>query len=147
MGKSQEGKLAADGIAAGRVMVAFVDERGDLLQEAWLATVPRAGEEVELIILPKVDPGSLPRTDMVNWSGFARVKSALNILTFGGDKEMDKLIEKSVEGMELPDPKVLKGTVLRVRWTPFVASPEHPEYAVTAATVVLELPAQTKGPG
>jgi hypothetical protein len=136
--RSQEGNLGAEEVAARRVMVAFVDERGNLLQEAWLAAVPRAGEEVELIILPKLDPASSARMHVANWNGFARLKSALKILILGGDKEMDKLIEASVEGTEAADPKIVQGTVLRVRWTPFVASPEHPEYAVTAVTVVLE---------
>ena len=107
----------------GRVMVAFVDERGDLLQEALLTTVPRVGEEVELIIMPKLDPASIPTPSL-----FKAIK-----MMIWGDKEFEKKIEKSVEGIELP---ARVGTVLRVRWTPFVASPER---ALTAATVVLKL--------
>jgi hypothetical protein len=112
-------------------MVAFVDERGDLLQEASLTAVPRVGEEVELILMPKVDPASLPR-DLPKLSGF----KALKILLWGGDKEFDKQIDKSLEGVQLPDPKILNGTVLRVKWTPFVPSLEN---TITAATVVLRL--------
>jgi len=116
----------------GRVMVAFVDERGDLLQEALLTTVPRIGEEVELIIIPKVDPASLSRLDLPEMSGFQYLK---NLMGFR-DEKLEKDIVKSVAGVELPDPSVRNGTVLRVKWTPFVASPKH---AVTAATVVLKM--------
>jgi hypothetical protein len=136
-GRSPEGNLsAAYEATAGRVMVAFVNECGDLLQEALLATVPRVGEEVELILLPKVDPASQPGLETSNWSRFERLKSVLKILILGQDKQIDKLIEKSVESTDLPNPKILNGTVLRVRWTPLVASPEH---AVTAATIVLKV--------
>jgi len=106
-----------------------------------LAAVPRGGEEVELTIVPTVDPAALPKFDMSTWSRFQRFKSVLKVLILGGDRELDEAIEESVEGVEIPDGKVVCETVLRVRWTPFVLTPEQ---VVTAATIVLKL--QDGGP-
>jgi hypothetical protein len=93
------------------------------------------GEEVELIIMPQIDPSSLPEEAVPNLSASEVLKSVIG----GVDKETEKKFEKAIEGVELPDPKICNGTVQRVRWTPFVASPEN-AVAVTAATVVLKLP-------
>jgi hypothetical protein len=122
----------------GLVMVVFVNEHGDHLQEAWLTTVPRVGEDVELTIMP--DLASVPQTDVTNLvvkqNAFERLKTAVKILILGHDPKLDTEIGKLIQGVELPDPKVVGGTVLRVKWAPFVASPE---IAITTATVVIKL--------
>ena len=118
----------------GRVMVGFVDEDGNLLQRGLLTTVPRVGEEVELIIIPEVDPASLPELAL-EMTGFQVFKSLMGFR----DKKLERDAEKACE--KLPEPTVRNGTVLRVKWTPFVASAEH---AITAATVVLKM--QDGGP-
>jgi len=118
----------------GRVMVEFVDEDGNPLQQGLLTTVPRVGEEVELIILPEVDPASVAELGL-KMTGFQIFKSLMGFR----DKKLEKDVEKATE--KLPEPTVRNGTVLHVKWTPFVASAEH---AITAATVVLKM--QDGGP-
>ncbi|HEV3436840.1 MAG TPA: hypothetical protein VG122_05750 [Gemmata sp.] len=122
----------------GLVMVVFVNEHGDPLQEAWLTAVPRVGEDVELAILP--GPAIMPQIDAtklsVNQNTFERLKTAVKLLILGHDPKLDTEIGKQIQGVELPDPKFVGGTVLRVKWAPFVASPE---LAITTATVVIKL--------
>jgi hypothetical protein len=121
----------------GLVMVVFVNERGDNLQEAWLTTVPRVGEDIELAIMS--DPANVPQIDTtnlsVNQNAFERLKTAVKVLILGHDPKLDTEIGMLTQGVEVPDPKVVRGTVLRVKWAPFVVSPE---LAITAATVVIK---------
>jgi hypothetical protein len=113
-----------------QVIVNFVDERGDLLHQALLTTVPRVGEEVELIIVPQIDQASLARLDLSKVTHLGVLKHLLGFR----DKEYDA-VEKAAEG-SLSEEKIYNGTVLRVKWQWFVAS-RHA--GVTIATVVLKL--------